>query len=469
MLKSKLADIFFSLSKTQQRSLRKFLQSPYYNHRQDVLDLFEILQAADVEDRTALQKERVFELLFPQDTQYDADKLDYVMSFLMKLTEQFLATEYWQQEQVWQQLALAEHYRHLNLEKHFQQSIQQARKLHQRLPFRDIDYMEKATKIEMEDYAFSAKQKRHAPRNLQYLSDLFDLQYLAQRLRYSCLLIAHQSVYKTEYEMGTLATAIDYIEKTPKVLEHPAVALYYYYYRAVTDKRDIVHFRLFKDHLLQHTEQLQKPEMYDLYIFAINYCIQQFNSGNDALLAEVFQLYKSGLEHQILLDNGRMSAFAFKNIADIALRLNETQWTERFIQDYKGLLEDKIRETYMHYALSKLRYHQRRYRDAMLHLQSLEQGDLFLVISGKVLLAKIYYELEEIDAMEALLSSFQIFLHRKKELPQTRRDNYKTIIKFMRKLVNVNPYDASEKQKLAEEIRQTRQLTEKDWLLEQLK
>lgn len=464
MYKSKLVEVFYALLKPRQRALLRFVRSPYFNRRQDVVALCEYLLQYDLTDRQALEKERVWAALFP-DQPYDAAGIDHLMSFLLKLLERFLVVEHIEEDAVGEQLALSQIYRKMGIEKHFQQSLQQARRLHERLPFRDPDFLEKAAKIELEEYAFSTKQSRSAPRNLQTLSDRFDNYYLAQRLQVGCLLLAHRSVYKTEYDMASTQTAIRFVEEHPERLDIPAIALYYYYLKAILNQQDIELFRAFKKCLFEHTALLPHQEIYNLYIFAINYCVQQFNSGNDQLLPEVFELYKSGLERRILLEQGKLSAFAFKNITDIALRLNQTQWAESFVRDYQGFLDEKHRAGYVSYALSKLYYQQKRYKDAMLQLQEVEQDDLFLTLSGKVTLIKIYYELGEYDALEALLSSFRIFIHRKKQLPQTRRDNYQNIIKFARKLLQINPYNAKEKNDLADEIRATRQLTEKEWFL----
>lgn len=467
MHKSKLLDVFYALPKNQQRALRKFLQSPYHNHRQDVIALYDHLMRCGDDQRDALRKESAFAAVYPNET-YQAEQMDYVMSFLLKLIEEFLIFEHFRQDRLAGQLALVQEYRKMGIEKHFQQSLRHAKAAHAQLPFRDPDFLEKAAKIELEEYAFSAKQVRSAPRNLQQLSDTFDQYYLAQRLQYACLLLAHQSVYKTQYDRGTSEAAMEYVEARPQLLETPAIALYYYYLKAIQNKQEIHYFKQFKLCLLNNTKLLPIQEIYNLYIFAINYCVQQFNTGNDQLLPEVFELYKSGLEHSILLENGKLSQFAFKNITDIALRLNETAWAEQFVAQYRSLLDEKHREGYASYALSKLYYQQKRYREAMLYLQQLDYDDLFLTLSGKVTLLKIYYELGEWDALDALLASFQVFIHRKKQLPQTRRDNYKNIIRFIRKMVHLNPFDASEKQALIEEIRATTQLTERDWLLLQL-
>jgi hypothetical protein len=48
------------------------------------------------------------------------------------------------------------------------------------------------------------------------------------------------------------------------------------------------------------------------------------------------------------------------------------------------------------------------------------------------------------------------------------RDTYLTTIKFFRKLVNLNPNNAAEKERLRQEIESTPALAEREWLLKAL-
>jgi hypothetical protein len=88
-------------------------------------------------------------------------------------------------------------------------------------------------------------------------------------------------------------------------------------------------------------------------------------------------------------------------------------------------------------------------------------------LNAKMMLLKIYYELDEVDALESLLESMRAYLNRK-EVTGYYRSNYQNIIRYTRKLVRINPYDKAPKEKLRQEIQQVNPLTEREWLLRQL-
>ncbi len=88
MQNSKLYYLFQSIRGDDIRRLRRFLHSPYFNSREDVVHLFEYLHANEAEG-ALLTKEAAFAHLFPGTT-YDDGRMNAVMHFLFKLLKQFV-------------------------------------------------------------------------------------------------------------------------------------------------------------------------------------------------------------------------------------------------------------------------------------------------------------------------------------------------------------------------------------------
>jgi hypothetical protein len=470
MYTSKLVDIFYRLSKSQLRGLRKFVQSPYHNKREDVVALFELLYRTPLENRIALRKEKAFPKVFGKN-KYSSDQMDYTMSFLFKVIEQFLVYENATEDKTNVQIALMEEYRKLGLSKHFQQSLNIAERYQEKSTVRDIDYHEKAFQIELQQYQFLALKKRDATKNLQELSTKLDLRFLSQKLMDACRLLAHQAVAKQKYNFGLLEALLSYIENEPAVLEHPSIALYYYYYQAAVEVETDTgedYFQKFKTAFLESTNAFVEEELQGLYILAVNYCIKNINVGKDQYQLEMFDFYNVGLELRILLDeNEKISPFTFNNITKLALRLGKIDWTETFIKDYKKFVEAQYHETYVHNAYSMLYFAQGKYEETMIRLQQVDYKELFITLDAKVLLMKVYYQLDEYDVLESFINSFKVFL-RRKDILAYHQEIYKNFIRMMQKLVNLPPFNKAAKGKLFKEIEETQKLLEKKWLLEQL-
>ncbi len=478
MQDSKLIDIYYALSGIERAALRKFVHSPYQNKREDVKQLLAYLEKNNETKVPILSKERVFSAIFEGET-YSKEKdsrLRYVMSFLLKLIEDFLTEREALSSPINNQLYLCKAYRRLRLPKHFGQSLAQARKLHQNSPIRDFDFYEQAYRIEEEEYLF-AGQSRRAPENIQELSDMLDIRYIAAKLRQSCLMLSHQAVQKTKYQNDMLPGLLEYLDREPSWLQYPAIALYYYYYRAAIEEKQEseTYFQQFKTLLLVSGTKFPVDEMRDFYRMATNYCIRVLNrqevDNYTRYFGEMFQLYQAALQEGFLLEEGVLSHFTFKNIVSTALQLKEFDWTGRFIEQYGAALASEQRNTYVNFSLSKLRFEQKRYDDALLLLQEVEYDDIFLNLNSKVMQMKIYYELDEYEVLDSFLNSFRTFINRKKqsgELASYHQENYLNIIKFTQKLLNHNPFNKKERAKLKQDI-EAAAVTERAWLLEQLK
>lgn len=465
MKKADLYQILQYLSEKQIRSLQKFICSPYHNHRKDVKNLFSYLKRSRSNSHTAVTFENAHSATYPNQP-FDLQQLRYCMSYLMKVIEQFLIVQEATADQVQNQLYLTNAYRKLGLEKQTRRSLDRAFVLQKKLPQEGIDFYEKNYLLETEQYNGAGTKKRTAPRNLQQINHSLDLAFLAKKLKQSCLALSHGAIANVEYDTGLLQLVLSYLENADWLDEHPAIGLYFYYYQAAT-KQEQRYFEKLKKGLSQTGYLLPTQEQRSLFLLAINYGIQQFNKGNEDYLHEVFDLYREALEKGVLLENGQLSRFAFKNIAGIAIRLGEFAWTDGFIKQYNKTIEPRHRRNYSDFNWAKLYFAQKQYDKAQQLLQKIEYEDVFLNLDAKVMLLKIYFETEELNVLDSFIRSFSRFLQRKKGLGY-HRENYLNTLLFAQRLIDLNPFDKKEKKKLVQEIEETKALGEKEWLLEQL-
>ncbi len=462
MKNSKLYRVFRSLSLQEKRDLDKIVQSPYLNRRKEVADLYVYLRKMEGKSQIDYHKATVYQAVFGN-AKYDDTKMRYSLSFLLKLIEDYLAQKAIPNSDFQQKLHLAKAYRERNLEKHFSQSLTAARSELKKMP-KDQQYYYLNYQIEMEQYAFNSDQKRSTENNLQDLSDNFDIQFLANKLKQSCLLLSHQAVYKVDYDAGLLPLVLDFL-KDSAYLDIPAIAIYYYCYKALTEESD-EDFQRLKIQLLDYQQQFPRDEMTNLLLLAINFCIKQLNTGKKEYVQEAFSLYKMGLESKLLIPKNILNRFVYKNTIALGLRLGELEWIEQFINEFHLFVEKRYRKNYYQYNLARLCFFKKDYKQAMSLLVTVDSTDLLLNIDAKILLLKMYYELGEYDALEALLASFKTFLHRKKVMGY-HQQNYLTIIDFTKKMLYLKPNHPALKKELAEAIQQSN-VSEKDWLLEQL-
>ncbi len=466
MENSHLITVLKTLSKKEARDLKKWLNSPVHNQREDVVLLFEYLLTGEhLADDKFLQKERVFSKIYPGEAFEDA-KLRQSMHFLLKSLEEFLIYQELREDEVRSRMALSSVYRKRKLDKAFQKTIKSIETLQENAPYRDEQYLRNEYLLQLEKYTFQEGKKRTVKMNLQEMSDALDLTFLADKLRQSCLMLAHQAVYKAQYDIGFLSEVLAFIEKGD-FLQHPAIAMYYYGYKAISDESGQEYFQSLRQEIQKHKNYFPHSELRDIYLMAINYCVARINLGHAEMRKELFELYRNGIEDQILIEQNELSRFTFRNIINLGTALKEFEWINSFIDEYQDYLALQHRENFVQFSRAKLHFAKREYKQAMRMLAQSDFDDILTNLYSKSMLIIMYFEEEEIDALESLLESMRTYM-RRKEVLGTHKVIYSNLIKYTRKLIRINPYDKDEKNKLKEEIERTSPLPEKEWFLKQL-
>lgn len=461
MHKNKVVQILRALPADRIRLLEKFVQSPAHNSHRDVVTLFLYLRKHLHKGEKALRKESVFAHLFPGEP-FEMQRVHYVSSYLLRVVEEFLAWQEWRNRDADYQLSLLRSLRELRMEGHFDFVFDQAQKTEQKAPL-GIDGLFFSHQLEMERVQHDRLKIGKQEFRLQETSRTLDLFFVANKLRNACILLSNQMVSKTSYDMGLLGKVLDFLDGNP-MLEHPLVSLYFLAYRTLHNMEDDPAFRQLKNLLVQHRHAIEVDELHDVYIFAINYCIRRLNSGEQDFMADAFDIYKMGLEINAFLQHGVMTARTYSNITMSGLKLREFEWVEAFIFKYKDTIPEKHRDGYFNYNLSRLYYEQKRFRDAMPLLLQMEYDDALLTCLGKILLAKMHYELDEFDSLYSHLQSFRTYVLRKK-LPGNYQEGTLGFISFLTKLVQRTPGAADQ---IRQDLLETKIVTEKEWLLGQL-
>ncbi|TXB65556.1 hypothetical protein [Phaeodactylibacter luteus] len=468
MTNSHLTLILRTLSKKEVRDLRKWLHSPAHNQREDVVELFEYLvKGQHLYEDKFLEKERVFSRIFKKE-RFDDAKLRQTMHFLLKTLEEFLIYQEQQSDEVRARMALASVFRKRKLDRAFQKAIRSVEGLQEQATYRNEQFLRNEYLLQLEKYSFYDGKKRTTEMNLQQVSNALDLTFIADKLRQACAMTTHQKVYKTEYKIHLLDEIISHVE-AEGLLDYPAIAIYYYGFKAITSPPGIgePYFLQLRNDIRKYKGLFPKHELRDIYLMSINYCVAQINRGQDTMRSELFDLYKNGIDSQILIENNTLSHFTFRNIVNLGTALRQFEWVEDFIEKNQRFLPLRYKETFVQYSKAKLHFTKREYNQAMQLLAQFDFDDILMNLYGKAMLIIMYYEQEETTALDSLLESMRTYI-RRKDIIASYKALYSNLITYTRKLVRINPYDRAEIANLRKEITSANPLPEKDWFLEQL-
>ncbi|MEN0045605.1 MAG: hypothetical protein AAF806_00965 [Bacteroidota bacterium] len=468
MVKSQLVELLRNFDKKEIRDCRKWLNSPYHNQRQDVIDLFEYFFSKKYLNRDKkLSKEIVFSYLFPQE-EYDDAKIRQSMYFLLKAVEEFLIYNKIESEEIRNKVILAEIYREeKKLNKYASKSLEIANNLLEKEAHKDIEFHWNNYLIRREEVDFTTEHGRFdgTEKFLQSLK-AFDLNYAAIKFRDLCVSFFDKNVKLNDIEKKIISVFSEYADQIDPA-DYPAVVIYHQLYKILQNPNDEL-FESLGIMTIRYKNDFNDDDKRNIFLLIINHCIRQMNSGKRQYIKEAFRFYKIGIEDQFLIENGVIDRYLFRNIVSVGVSLKEFGWVSNFIEKNQQYLEPEYKESYVNFCFGVLYYRSAKYEQAMRYLAQYEHDDILLNLNSKAMLIKMYYELEEFDTLEFLLESSKVYLRRKKGVSDNLRALYNNIIRYTSKLLRVNPYDKEKKAKLREEIQAANPLIEKQWFLERL-
>ena len=464
----KIYEILSSLNVYELNRLRKYVASPFFNEKANTLHLLDTLlpffkqKSADDEVLVLPTKDLLWANLHSQKV-YNDVHFRRMCSDLVVLCLDFFAYLEIEKSKTRRHNFSLPQLRQRKLTKQHDSTTETVRDLLDKSMCLDADfYYENYRLAENINIQKQQSANRTADNNLTESIKNLDTFYLARRLRYLCDILSLQNVLKIEMETVGLAQ-ITALAAQPMLAEVPLIQLYMATLHTLLYADDIAHFETLKTVLLQHGNTVSVTEQRDLYTFALNYCIRKINQGQANFYQEIFNLYEYVLEKEILLKDGELPAWDYKNIVTLGLRLREYAWIEHFIQYYTPLLPADFRENALNYNLAKLNFAQKNYHKVIELLQIVTYQDVFYNLDSRALLVKTYYELDEIMALEAALESFRIYLVRDKMVSETTRQQFLNFLKCMRKIISNT--DKTGLKKLQTAIADATELADKPWLL----
>ncbi|HLP96235.1 MAG TPA: hypothetical protein VK168_19465 [Saprospiraceae bacterium] len=440
------------------REVRKFLMSPFFNQRQDVIALFDYLAIGGSPTR-----EGAWKAVFGKGTGFELPKLRLVMSYLHKLLEQYLAVRETMSDPMYLEVQLVRAYRKRKMPVAFERerkAVQQSLELQS---LRNAWFHDRSYWLHWETHQVEYPQN---PTDVSWLlnaGQALDTAYLSRKLQLVCLLVAHRTVYKTTQEVAWEEDLINMAAQSGYA-ELPSVAVYLHCYHMLKEPTEETHFQHFKHILFEQGAQFSEEEIHGLFILAINYCVRRLNAGDTRFYREGFELYKEGLARNHILEDGILSRFTFHNIVALGLHVGELEWVRYFINEYKNKLERRYRESVFSFNLARLSYAERKHSHVLELLQTANYRDPLHNLAAKTLLLKTYFDLGEYDSLQSHLDAMRNYIQRKRVLGY-HRTNYLNLIRYAEKILKLAPNDRSAAQILRQAIEKEEVLTEKTFLL----
>ncbi|MCO6491574.1 MAG: hypothetical protein J5I98_24370 [Phaeodactylibacter sp.] len=477
MYSNKLVSLVRSFERREMTRFREFAFSPYFNKHEGVRALVAYL--SDIfprYDEKNCSREAVFQALFPGQA-HDQGRLALLFTYGLRLAERFLAIEQAEKQEDLQSIYVLQQLRAKKQYPQYERVLEKAVGGGNGAGTQDSNWYYRQYLIAHEaDQYFNTISERRTDDSLQRKQHFLDRFYLAEKLRDACEMKVRSRILKVSYSNPLQRTALGAVEAHFEELGgEPAIAMYYWLYRMVSGPDPSFYFEALKV-LNQYQAALPAVEQKAIYNYLQNYCIQKINEGEPRFLAEIFELYKAQLHRGLLLEDGLLSEWHYKNIVTTGIRLREMEWVREFIERYREKLPEEARENAYRFNLASFFYAARQYDEVLRLLIQVEYRDLRYSLGAKALLLRTYYDLDEYEALSSLADSFKQYLHRNRLMADIRREGYHNLFKLTRRAASLRAnigYCTKEKSrkellKLQQSIEKAGAVFNKSWLLEKV-
>lgn len=464
-----------TFSSYEQNRFKKYLYSPYFNEKEELSLLLELLteNLSNIK-KWSLQngwseKQTIWKQLFDNQP-FNDGQIRRLLSELTQHALHFLALQRLEKEPVKAYILLLDVLKDTNLDLHFNGLTRQANTLQQQIGLQSPMYYFHQHQIE-ETLHRRIERLGHKIDNLDNLKNAdfyLDNYFITQKLKYYCDALEYSQFFSIKLDINLFSNFFDWIQSA-SYLNQPIIQAYFLVAKMLTEpQEESVYFQL-KELLKQEEKTIDIAELKVLYIHIVNYCIyKKINIGAVNFFDELFRIFKSSLSLGIWLENGTINPQYYKTIVSVGIQVQEFAWTESFIQTYTLKLPPEERENALTYNLAKVYFAQQHYEKVIGQLREVEYENLTYALGGKLMLLKTYYELNEYLALDSLIDSFRVYLRRNQTISKEVRQQYLNVLRFIKKLSNVHPGDQAAAAKIENQIQECKNLADKGWIVQKV-
>ncbi len=468
MQNTKLFALLHSFSTREWRKFSEFLHSPFFNKKEELTQFYDCLYQVCRQGPgplMRLEKQSLHQLAFP-DQQYDEKQFNHLSSQLSLLAEKFLGLMTYEQDGILKEYHQLQACVERSLSKNVNYLSQKVEKKLTSLPYQNADYyFQKYLYYQLRDQYFTQQKIRKFDQNLLQASQYFDCYFLSKKLSLLCATLERQRIF-AQQEAVPLEKELLEIVKTGQFMDQPPIALYGSILLMLKEEKKVQHYQNFRSLFKDYQSHFSPNEIQLFYQFAINYCSRKIRFGDKSYAKEMLALYQESLAGGYLLENDQISPWAYKNIVKLGLGLQRFNWVESFIREFTPKLPEDKKQDAFHFNLADLYYHRKAYNEALQQLNVLEFSDVHYKLDARIILLKIYYETQEYEALDSLISSFRIFLLRHKEITKAVKTPYLNFLSILNRMLTQGQTKAIA---IESKIQQTNTLSSRSWLLAEVR
>jgi len=350
LINSKVVMLFQSLTRKELRQFSKYLEGTPYKKENDIYSLFNYLKKyyPDFCEKK-INKQMVCKSIYKDRPE---GKFLQVCTNLTKILEDFLIKQELEESQTERDFVLLNALKRRKLDNLFFQKVKKVRKEWKTNQPAGIEQLHNQYKLESLYYNYyeTTDMKKIVDAMITQ-SEALDNYYIALRLYYSnCIYLTKNFVNnKTLTEQNSIVETIINISSTKKYQNIPQINLLVSILNSLIND-NYENFINVRDNFFKTFQFYEKTEQNDILNFLSQFCQENRQKGSKSADLDLFELSKWAVENELYMDNGYIDNLQFQNIVKISINAKESNWALTFIEKYKALLLENIREDIVAYC-----------------------------------------------------------------------------------------------------------------------
>lgn len=455
MHKTSFLEILRVLDKEELKRFESFLSSPYFNTRNNVIKLFEIVKKYAPEfDHKLLDKEELWKKLFP-DKKYNYGIIKNIIYDITKLAERFLEVEVLNSDEMQRMKNLLSKLSDKHLEAIFLNKYNSFEKNFLKSSKFYYGYFEDYT--ELKKYRFVVETFNPKIRSKLFSTGIAELMIFDFMSKFS---INFNNVYVEESEHNEVPDN-EFIRLFSKaVFTNKELDKFLETYSAGQDKNyktAIIFFRLmkcylnpqsidiyfeFKNALFENDRYISESAMRGLYASlgsALDNCKDVSNINKNRELYDI--IYHMAEKNIFTSEDGKVIPSLYILAVKTSGYLKEYHFIERLIKDFLPLTDKKFRDNFYQFSLAYLYYSKNEYDKSLECSNKISIDSFQMKFFLRNLQIILSYEKNDYNMFLYLNDSYRHFLSKNKSVSESYKKSNMKFLNYTNSLFKIRESD----------------------------
>jgi hypothetical protein len=473
MRESKLTEMVKGITPHEFRRFGEFLNSPFHNKSRKVIQLYELINTNYQEfDANVITNEKIAKAIFSEEGNKDQNVRTLISTFT-SLLEEFLILLEVDKNKVPDKIFLLRSLRDRNIQKTFDMTSKEIIELNKRDFNKNTDfyYNDLTFKQIVLDY-HGEDLDLDLDKSYLDMSVISDYLFIVTKLKglnsvISRKILSGVNIYKRFWGVENI---INYIEKNIDIIEagHPIIYSEYKILMMVLEPDREKHFHDLEKQVFNNITKYNEEELEQVYYSLSNYCINRIALGEEKFLNELHKIHTNFEKTGFYEKNKNLQYTDFIGVIICGLTMKQMKWVNYFFETYKGNISSEVKRDTINLSSALIAFSLKKYKECIGLLNKVGYKYTYFYMKSKETLIRVYYELGELDSMEAVIDAAKHYLKRHKETLSIHYDRYVLFFNYVMSLSRLDKKKKTEIKVLMKKLDENRTTIAREWLIEKI-